>query len=539
MGALADQLGEVLVGGVLRSLVHEHVDHAALVVDLAHAHEVPGGGLGAAVGALLVVHGRAHERHLCFVDDADQRVEHHGRVGLTRGDAAVHLLDQALDHLGRLDHVLIGRTLDEHGGEPVEHGPVAGALEVGNAELHPPIQRRPQSQRPQRCGLALVGQAGDEQVPLIQAQRGCVAAQVLAPRGAALGVVGGDRLVGDQRGRADRLIERAGVGDPQPHRAGGLGDGDEHFVLVPGQVLGELAPLALHLVRGHPGREGDVDLYAASGDPDRTEHGSAGVAHLLDGVAQCRDAEVAQRLDHDGRRDGLALAVADVGGKRPRGCGLLLAADRPQREEGEERAQGDGRPPHHLNDGDQQVDELDHGRDRGDDVGDLLVRDGHDDAEGDQSADAHAGSHCNAFGGVEGRVEQVHAAAVAGVAEVLAPLLPLGCGFHVPRGFRRAHEPLVAGGGLAVPRPAGDDPRPAQHVQAVAGDGAAGRHRVLVRDRVLDGAAGPHPQRDGRSRGRVGHDGEHGRPGGSGVFVQVNNVLGHAEVSSAPHGRGR
>ena len=48
-------------------------------------------------------------------------------------------------------------------------------------------------------------------------------------------------------------------------RAAG-GDGDVHLVLVPVEVLGELAPAVHDLLGGDAGRQGDVDLDAAAGE---------------------------------------------------------------------------------------------------------------------------------------------------------------------------------------------------------------------------------------------------------------------------------
>ncbi|MGC0427985.1 hypothetical protein RKD32_004340 [Streptomyces sp. SAI-195] len=491
--------------------------------------------MAAAVGPLVLAGalGGAHERYLCFVDQHDERREH--RAG-RRLETPVHLVHGALDHLGHLDDVLIRRPLDQGRGEAVEHVPVARALEVAHEELHGLVQGQPQGQGAQGHCLALVRQPGDEEVALVEGQCGGVAAQVLAPRGLALDVVGGHRVVGDQRRRPDRLVQRARVSHPQPHRAGGLGDGDEYLVFVPGQVLGELAPLGLHLVRGHPGGKRHVDLDTASGDGDRSEHRGAGVAHFLDGAGQGRDAEVAQGLDHDGRRDRLPLAVADVGGQGPGGGGVLLAADRPQGEQGEERADRQGRTPHHLHDADQQGDEVDRGRQRRDHVPDVAGADGHDDAEGDQDTDAHPGADGDTLGGLDRGVQEVHAAVVAGGAEALQPLLPLFRRFEVPGGFGRADHPLVAGAGTAVPCTAGHDPPAVEGVEAVPGRRADRGPGRLVRDAGLDGAAGADPQRYRAGRGRVGDDREQGGGGVGGRWVgglvEVDDVSRHA--GSAP-----
>ncbi len=542
VGALADQLGQVLVRGVLRAFPEGHVDRAPLVVDLAHRHEVPGRGLGPAVGALLAVDDRAHERELRLVHDPDERRELRSGRCL---EAALHLRDQALHHLGGLDDVVVGRALDEDGGQAVEHAPVPDALEVCDPELHGAVQGQPQGQGSECCGLALVGQAGDEQVALVEAQGGCVAAQVLAPRCLAALVVGLAVGVGDQWGRADRLVQCATVRDPEPDRAGRLGDRDEHFVLMAGQVLSELAPPLLHLVRGDARRQSHVDFNAASGDPDRTQHARAGVAHVLDGVAQRSDPEVAQREDDDGRGDRLPFTGADVGGQGPLGCCLLVLADGPQSEQDAPRADGDQRSPGHCDDEDDPADQLDQRHGRGADVGPVLVRDGEHDAEEQETTRPDAEPGRDALGRVHGGGEQVHAAAVAFLAEALPALFPLGGGLHVPRGFRRAQETFVAGGGAALPGTAGHDPRPAEDVEAVAGGGAAGGLGGLVGGHRADAACGAHPQGhrrlfSGRScySSRVGRNRRHG--GGGGLFEEWNDVLGHVDVSrQLPRQRGR
>ena len=158
MRALADQLGKVLVGRILRALPQQHIDGAALVVQLAGRHEVPAGRLRAAVGAPVVALGGAHERHLCLVHDRDQRVEPGARgalhlagdalggPGLPGGhDAPLHLLDPIFEHVRGLHHVLVGRTLNQHGRETVEHRPVPHALEVRETESRPCLKWRTRS----------------------------------------------------------------------------------------------------------------------------------------------------------------------------------------------------------------------------------------------------------------------------------------------------------------------------------------------------------------------------------------------------------
>jgi hypothetical protein len=136
-----------------------------------------------------------------------------------------------------------------------------------------------------RAPSALVGQAGEEDVPLEDADVHSVAAQVLSPRCGAGVVVGAHVLAEHERRDADGLVERAGVSDPRPDGARLRPDGDEHFVLVPVEVLGELAAPVLDLLRGHAGGQRDVDFDAAASELDPGEHGRADAAHVLDGLA--------------------------------------------------------------------------------------------------------------------------------------------------------------------------------------------------------------------------------------------------------------
>src|SRR5206468_2076608 len=108
--------------------------------------------------------------------------------------------------------------------------------------------------------------------------------------------------------------------------------------------------------------------------------------------------------------------------------------------------------------------------------------------------DAHADADPDALGHVHGRVEQVHAAAVACVAEALQALLPLLGHLVIPGSFGGAQHALVAGTGAAVPGPAGHDPAPVERVEAVPGDRADGGLGGLVGGDRAHGAAGAHPQ---------------------------------------------
>jgi hypothetical protein len=78
-------------------------------------------------------------------------------------------------------------------------------------------------------------------------------------------------------------------------------------VLVPVEVLGELAPLRLDLVRGDAGRQRDVDLDAAACDGDRRQHGRAGVFHRQDGLLQLANPQVTERFHHNRRGDRAAV----------------------------------------------------------------------------------------------------------------------------------------------------------------------------------------------------------------------------------------
>ncbi len=160
VGAFADQLGQVLIRGVLGALPEQGVDRAALVVQLAGGREVAGCGLGPAVGSLEVVDGGAHERHLRLVHDHDQRVER--RTGAGGLVAPFHLGDGVFEYLGGLDDVGVGGALDQPGSDAVEHRPVAHTLEISDPELDGGVLGEPQRQGAQRGGLALVRQAGDQ-----------------------------------------------------------------------------------------------------------------------------------------------------------------------------------------------------------------------------------------------------------------------------------------------------------------------------------------------------------------------------------------
>jgi hypothetical protein len=96
---------------------------------------------------------------LRLVDDADQRLE----LGALGGEQApLHLLEDVLDHVGDVHDVVVGRALDQDGGEARNMAPVADALEVADTELDGRVECQPQGEGPQGCGLALVGQAGDQ-----------------------------------------------------------------------------------------------------------------------------------------------------------------------------------------------------------------------------------------------------------------------------------------------------------------------------------------------------------------------------------------
>src|SRR5690606_20742801 len=250
-------------------------------------------------------------------------------------------------------------------------------------------------------------------VPLENADADGVAAQVLPPgRGAGV-VVGGGVLFEHERGGADGLVEGAGVGDPQADGAWGGRDGDEDFVFVSVEVLGELAPLVLDLLGGHAGRQVHVDFYAASGDADRPEERGADVAHGVDGLTQRGDSQVAEGDDDNGRGDGGAQ-VAGLGWQRPLRGGVPLLADDPDGGEADPGGGEQERAPDDARNERGPTDQLDEGFDGGEDVPDVPGAPGEHAAGQQQDAGAADGPVGDGLGGVDHGLQQFQAPLVAG-----------------------------------------------------------------------------------------------------------------------------
>lgn len=224
-----------------------------------------------------------------------------------------------------------------------------------------------------------------------------------------------------------------------------------------------------------------------------------GLPALLDGLVEGGDAEVAEGAD-DGAFVGYDVSLLGVAGQGPHGCGLPVAAYGPHSGEGEPGKGVQQRVPDDPAEERYPGDERDGGVERGQHVADVVVCPREHDAEDEEDARAADGAHGDGLGGADGELEQLHAAAVAGLPEDVGALFPVACDVLEAAGLGGAHHPFVAGGGAGVPAAAGEDAGAAEDVGAVADGEAVGGVGAGLDDDAAQGVdADPGP-----GSGRVG-----------------------------------